>query len=123
MYSTTGIDASNYVSTFNTAFYSIAGVSLFLLVGLTITMLYFVFRYNKKKHKTAIQNEGNTKLEITWTVIPILLALMMFYFGWEGWKPMNSPPKMPCQLQQPLGCGVFHFSTRMARRAPSLWFL
>jgi cytochrome c oxidase subunit II len=93
MYSTTGIDASNYVSTFNSAFYSIAGVSLFLLLGLTITMLYFVFRYNNKKHKTAVQNEGNTTLEIAWTVIPILLALMMFYFGWEGWKPMNKPPK------------------------------
>jgi cytochrome c oxidase subunit II len=93
MYSTTGIDASNYVSTFNAAFYSIAGVSLFLLVCLTVVMLYFVFRYNKKKHGTAIQNEGNTKLEITWTVIPILLALMMFYYGWEGWKPMNKPPK------------------------------
>jgi cytochrome c oxidase subunit 2 len=92
MYSTTGIDASNYVSTFNTAFYSIAGVSLLLLVGLTFTMLYFVFRYNKKRHKTAVQNEGNTLLEVTWTVIPILLALMMFYFGWEGWKPMNKPP-------------------------------
>jgi cytochrome c oxidase subunit II len=92
MYSTTGIDASNYVSTFNTAFYSIAGISLFLLIGLTFVMLYFVFRYNKKKHKTAVQNEGNVALEITWTVIPILLALMMFYFGWEGWKPMNKPP-------------------------------
>ena len=92
MYSTTGIDASNYVSTFNTAFYSIAGISLLLLIGLTFIMLYFVFRYNKKKHKTAVQNEGNTILEITWTVIPILLALMMFYFGWKGWKPMNKPP-------------------------------
>jgi cytochrome c oxidase subunit 2 len=93
MYSTTGIDASNYVSTFNTAFYSIAGISLFLVIGLTFVMLYFVFRYNKKKHKTAVQNEGNTVLEIIWTVIPILLALMMFYYGWEGWKPMNKPPK------------------------------
>ena len=92
MYSTTGIDASNYVSTFNTAFYSIAGISLLLLIGLTFTMLYFVFRYNNKKHKTAVQNEGNTILEITWTVIPILLALLMFYYGWEGWKPMNKPP-------------------------------
>ncbi len=26
-------------------------------------------------------------LEITWTVIPILLALFMFYLGWAGWKP------------------------------------
>jgi cytochrome c oxidase subunit 2 len=93
MYSTTGIDASNYVSTFNTAFYSIAGIALLLVVGLTFIMLYFVFRYNKKKHKIAVQNEGNTALEIIWTVIPIMLALMMFYYGWQGWKPMNKPPK------------------------------
>jgi cytochrome c oxidase subunit 2 len=92
MYSTTGIDASNYVSTFNAAFYSIAGVALFFLIVLTFIMLYFVFRYNKKRHKTAVQNEGNTMLEVTWTVIPIILALMMFYYGWKGWKPMNNPP-------------------------------
>jgi cytochrome c oxidase subunit 2 len=93
MYSTTGIDASNFVSSFNTSFFLITGISLFLMIGLTATMLYFVFRYNNKRNKTAIQNEGNTKLEIIWTVVPILLALMMFYFGWEGWKPMNKPPK------------------------------
>jgi cytochrome c oxidase subunit 2 len=92
MYSTTGIDASNFVSTFNTSFYFIAGISLVLLTGLTIVMLYFVFRYNNKKNKVAIQNEGNIGLEIVWTVIPILLALAMFYYGWAGWKPMNKPP-------------------------------
>lgn len=92
MYSTTGIDASNFVSTFNTSFYFIAGISLFLLTGLTITMLYFVFKYNKKKHKVAIQNEGNLLLEITWTAIPVILALMMFYYGWEGWKPLGKVP-------------------------------
>jgi cytochrome c oxidase subunit 2 len=92
MYSTTGIDASNFVSTFNTSFYFIAGISMVLLTGLTIVMLYFVFRYNNKKNKVAIQNEGNIGLEIVWTVIPILLALAMFYYGWAGWKPMNKPP-------------------------------
>ena len=74
MYSTTATDASNFVSTFNTAFYFIAGISLILLIGLTVVMLYFVFRYNKKKNKTAIQNEGNTMLEIIWTIIPIILG-------------------------------------------------
>jgi cytochrome c oxidase subunit II len=93
MYSTTGIDASNFVSTYNNTFYYIGGISLFLLVGLTATMLFFVFKFNKKKHKEAKQIEGNTFLEVTWTVIPILLALSMFYFGWAGWKPMYKPPK------------------------------
>ncbi|HEY5469970.1 MAG TPA: cytochrome c oxidase subunit II [Bacteroidales bacterium] len=93
MYSTTGIDASNFVSTFNTSFYLIAGISLLLLTGLTFTMLYFVFRYNKKKNKTAIQNEGNLPLEIVWTVVPVILALTMFFYGWKGWKPTTQAPK------------------------------
>jgi cytochrome c oxidase subunit II len=93
MYSATGIEASNYVSTFNTAFYFILIISLILLVGLTSAMLYFVFRYNKKKNPVATQIEGSMFLEITWTVVPIILALTMFYFGWIGWKPTNNPPK------------------------------
>lgn len=93
MYSTTATDASNYVSTYNTAFYFIAGISLLFLTGLTLLMLYFIFRYNRKKNKEATQIEGNTALEIVWTVIPIILALAMFYFGWAGWKPMTRAPK------------------------------
>lgn len=56
-------------------------------------MLYFVYKYNRTKNKIASNIEGNTKLEIIWTVIPTLLALGMFYYGWAGWRPMNNPPK------------------------------
>jgi cytochrome c oxidase subunit II len=120
MYSTTGIDASNFVSTFNTAFYSIAGVSLFLLIGLTFTMLYFVFRYNRKKNKIAVQNEGNTLLEITWTVIPVLLALMMFYFGWEGWKPMYKVPKNAMSITATARMWSFSFLYENGKESPDL---
>lgn len=92
MYSTTGIDASNFVSTYNTAFYFIAGISLFLLVGLTTTMLIFIYRYNRKKNKVPSQIEGNTFLEVTWTVVPVILGLAMFHFGWKGWLPTTKPP-------------------------------
>lgn len=109
MYSTTGIDASNYVSTFNTAFYLIAVISLLLLIGLTIAMLFFVFRYNNKKNKTAVQNEGNTTLEIIWTVVPILLALLMFYYGWEGWKPMSKAPSNAMNITTTARMWTFSF--------------
>ncbi|MEZ5195039.1 MAG: hypothetical protein R2764_01160 [Bacteroidales bacterium] len=32
-------------------------------------------------------------MEIIWTVIPTLLVLIMFYYGWMGYKPMRSFPK------------------------------
>jgi cytochrome c oxidase subunit 2 len=93
MYSTNGIDASNYVSSFDKAFFSVIGVSIILLIGLTFLMLYFVYKYNRKKHKVAANIEGNAKLEIVWTVIPTLLVLVMFYYGWAGWRPMHNAPK------------------------------
>jgi cytochrome c oxidase subunit 2 len=93
MYSSNVPDASNFVSSFDVAFFSVIGVSIVLLIGITIFMLYFVFKYNRKKNKVAANIEGNTKLEIIWTVIPTLLVLTMFYFGWAGWEPMSKPPK------------------------------
>jgi len=93
MYSSAGPDASNFVSSYNIAFYSIVIVSLVLLAGLTFLMFYFIYKYNRKKNKEAVQIEGNTKLEIIWTGIPVILVLGMFYFGWAGWNPMTKAPK------------------------------
>lgn len=93
MYSATGIDASNFVDKVDTAFIYIIGISLFFLVLLTGIMIYFIFKYNRKKNKQATQIEGSLKLELLWTIIPTLLALSMFYFGWAGWRPMKDPPK------------------------------
>ena len=120
MYSTTGIDASNYVSTFNTAFYFIAGISLILLTGLTFIMLYFVYRYNRKKNKIATQIEGNTLLEFAWTVIPILLALAMFHFGWAGWKPMNKPPRDAMSITSVARMWNFSFIYENGKQSPDL---
>lgn len=120
MYSTTGLDASNFVSTFNKSYYFITVISLLLLAGLTITMLYFVFRYNKKKNKTAIQNEGNIRLEIIWTVIPLLLSITMFYYGWEGWKPMTKAPKDAVNVTSIARMWSFSFQYENGKQSPDL---
>jgi cytochrome c oxidase subunit 2 len=120
MYSTTATDASNFVSSYNIAFYSIAVISLILLAGLTVTMLYFVFRFNNKRNKTATQNEGNTTLEIIWTVVPILLVLVMFYFGWAGWKPMTTAPKESLNVTSVARMWSFSFIYENGKKSPDL---
>lgn len=92
MYTPTGFDASNFVTTFDASFNLMLWVSIAFIVFLTGAMLWFVYKYNRKKHKKAVQIEGSTTLEITWTVIPLLIALLMFYYGWAGYTPMNKPP-------------------------------
>jgi len=55
-------------------------------------MIYFVIIYNRKRHPRAEQIEGNTTLEIIWTVIPTILVLFMFYYGWEGFRAIRTVP-------------------------------
>jgi len=89
----TTVNASNFVTGVDKAFFVILGISFLFLIGLTFTMLYFVYKYNYKKNPVATQIEGSTKLEIIWTVIPTILVLVMFYYGWAGWAPMRNAPK------------------------------
>ena len=85
--------ASNFVEGVDLSFVIILGTSLFFLVGITAVMIYFVIRYRKSKNPNASNIEGNNKLEIIWTVIPTVLVLVMFYFGWMGYKPMREVPE------------------------------
>lgn len=85
-------NTSNLVHGVDTAFVIILSVIFFFLIGLTITMFYFIYRYNEKRNPVATQIDGNNTLEIIWTVIPLVLVLGMFYFGWTGWKPLYAEP-------------------------------
>jgi cytochrome c oxidase subunit 2 len=85
--------ASNFVTTTDTAFAVIIGISVIFLVGITATMLWFVYRYNKKRNPVATQIHGSNTLEIVWTVIPTILVLIMFFYGWSGYSPMKKAPE------------------------------
>lgn len=85
--------ASNFVEGVDSAFYLIIGISLFFLVAITFTMIYFVIKYNRKKHPKAVDVKESKKLEVIWIVIPTLLVLLMFYYGWVGFRPMRSIPE------------------------------
>ncbi|HKI90167.1 MAG TPA: cytochrome c oxidase subunit II [Draconibacterium sp.] len=85
--------ASNFVTGVDNTFKLILGISFLFLVGLTVTMLVFIYKYNKKRNPVPTQIVGNTKLEIIWTVIPFIITMLMFYYGWLGWRPMKTPPK------------------------------
>lgn len=68
-------------------------VSLAFLVFITVLMVVFVYRYSRKRHPQAEQIHGNTLLEVTWTVIPLLLFLGIFYYGWTGFDYTRHAPR------------------------------
>jgi cytochrome c oxidase subunit 2 len=92
MYSATQIDASNFVEGVDRAFVITLGFSFLFLIVLTFLMILFIVKYRRSKHPKAVQIKGNTKLEIAWTGGALVLVLVLFYYGWAGWKPMMTPP-------------------------------
>jgi cytochrome c oxidase subunit 2 len=85
--------ASNFAMGVDKTFLFIIGISLLFLVGITVTMIVFAIKYSKKKHPKAIQFKDNVALEITWTVVPFILVLLMFYYGYINFVPQRNAPK------------------------------
>ena len=85
--------AANMVQGVDTAFAVVLGISFVLLFLVTFLMIFFVIKFHKSKHPESKQVEDNTVLEITWTVIPLILVMVMFYYGWAGYKTIFTIPE------------------------------
>src|ERR1700674_199179 len=65
------------------------------MIGMTIVILLvisFSILYSKKRHPVAVQIEGSTMLEATWTIIPLGLFLIMFVWGALIYFRVYPPP-------------------------------
>lgn len=121
MYSPEVTRASNFVQGVDTAFLVILGISFFFLISLTVVMIYFIYKYNRKRHPVATQIHGSTTLEIIWTVVPFLLTMLMFYYGWAGWKPMKTAPKDAMEVTVYGRMWNFSFEYENGRRTDTLF--
>jgi len=68
-------------------------ICVFFLGLITFLMVYFVIRYRREKHPKPADIEGSTWLEITWTVVPTLIVLTMFYYGLTGFEFLKKVPE------------------------------
>lgn len=121
MYSPDITQASNFVKGVDTAFLLILGISFFFLIALTVVMIYFIYKYNKKRHPVATQIHGSTTLEIVWTVIPFILTMVMFYYGWAGWKPMQKAPEDAMEITVYGRMWNFSYEYENGRRTDTLF--
>lgn len=61
-----------------------------LIVGATV---WFAFRYRRRGDNDRTSPiKHNTRLEVVWSIIPTLLLLVMFWWGFQDWMVMNIAP-------------------------------
>jgi cytochrome c oxidase subunit 2 len=83
----------NPVQGVDQAFWYILGISAVLLFGITVVMVYFVIRYRRSRNPVPSDIRDNLWLEVTWTVIPTIIALSMFYVGWTSYIGLREVPE------------------------------
>ncbi len=82
----------NPVKQVDQAFYYITGVSFLLLIAITVVMVAFVIKYRRSNNPEPADIRDNWILEVVWTLIPTLIVLTMFYFGWSSYTGLRNVP-------------------------------
>ena len=59
--------------------------SLIFLVAITGAMLYFIVKYKRRKGARAERTKDLTKLEIFWTVTPLIFLVVLFHISFEAY--------------------------------------
>jgi len=74
-------------------FHFINVTSFILLIGITIAIVYFSWKYRRRSDDdvTPVITHNST-LEITWSVIPLILVMIVFGWGFTGYMNLTTPP-------------------------------
>ncbi|MBT3783825.1 cytochrome c oxidase subunit II, partial [bacterium] len=82
---------SNVSNSTDFALVFILGISAVVLAGLTAFMVYCCIRYSRTRNPVPTNIEGSVVLETTWTVIPTIIFMFMFWVG-LGYNHLSDVP-------------------------------
>ncbi len=80
--------------------YFILLVSAFFFFLIFIVMVFFIIKYRRKTEQDETSPiDHNFKLEVVWTVIPSILLMIMFVWGFQVYLEMAVPPKDSMEIR------------------------
>lgn len=85
---------SSYAAAVDWTFYFIYYVSVFFTLLIAALVVYFAVRYHERGNRGQ-KGQGpshSTALEMTWTVIPVIIVILIFISGFRGFMDMATPP-------------------------------
>ncbi len=86
--------ASTYAADVDWLFYYIFWVCVFFTTLIVVLMIYFAFKFRQRERGEWAQGSTHsTSLEIGWTIVPTVLVLSFFVFGFRGMLDMYTPPE------------------------------
>ena len=85
---------STIASDVDALFYFILYASIAMFVLVVALMTYFMFRYKRRGSETTTSGVAhNFKLELLWSIIPTILVVIVFFWGFKVFMKMHIVPK------------------------------
>ncbi|MGE5357971.1 MAG: cytochrome c oxidase subunit II [Bacteroidales bacterium] len=85
--------ASTMAERVDTLYFALIAMSVFWVVLIAATIVYFGFRYRRRRHgEIGREVHAGWTLEVAWTAIPLLITLTFFVWGANVYFSMGSPP-------------------------------
>ncbi len=74
-------------------FYFILWASVVVMVGVTFFMVYYAWKYRRRSHADRpVEVHPSKALELSWVVVPSLLVLVVFFWGFKTFVSAGIPP-------------------------------
>jgi len=85
--------ASSIASDVDLLYFFILAVSSFFAILVSAAVVYFAIKY-RRRHPDEVGHDihGSIALELIWTVIPFVLAMVMFFWGADLYFRLARPP-------------------------------
>jgi cytochrome c oxidase subunit 2 len=114
--------ASTVAHSVDLVFNIITWISIFFFVLIVILMGYFMVKYRRLEPTTRATSNvtHNTPLELTWTIIPLILVIGIFYAGMMGYLNLRHSPLGAYEVQVDAQRWSWNFSHRNGCSEPNI---
>ena len=91
--------ASTIAGDVDALYFYISGVTVFFTLLISVVIIFFVIKYRRRNpFEIPRPIEGSTKLETLWSVIPLLIAMTIFFWGAKVYFAQYRPPKNAVEI-------------------------
>jgi cytochrome c oxidase subunit II len=84
--------ASTVAPQVDALFFFILGITGFVAIAVAVVIIYFAIRYRRMPGARPPRILGSMQLEVTWSIIPFLIFLIMFGWGAHVYFAQTQPP-------------------------------
>lgn len=91
---------STYGANIDWLFGVIEWITGIIFVGVILALIAFLIKYRHQEGRRATYTHGNTALEITWTIVPAIILIVLFMLSQSTWWSIKgSVPAGDLQVQ------------------------